>query len=192
MSMLRFYTTIVMTTALVCGCAAQGTMKAEPSARDKQVVSDFQKRVNDYERLRKKTAGNPPAPSPSPDKVVQAQKDRSNKVRSARVGAKQGDIFAPPIAEYFKHQIAATLSGKQGETVRASLKNSEPLHGITVKINEPYPEGVPLQSTPPSLLLNLPILPKGLEYRVVNDDLVLHDIDTNLIVDFVPHAIAAP
>lgn len=183
---------IVVAAALGCGCAAQESIKAEPSGRDKQVVSDFQKRVSDYESLRKKTAGNPPAPTPKSDRLAGAQKEMSNKVRAVRTGAKQGDIFSAPIAAYFRRQIAGALAGKQGQTIRASLKHSEPLHGVTVKINEPYPAGVPLQSTPPSLLEALPVLPKGLEYRVVNDDLVLHDIDTNLIVDFVPHAIAAP
>ena len=56
-------------------------------------------------------------------------------------------------------------------------------------MNGIYPPKVPLQSTTPSLLANLPPLPKEIEYRIVNDDLVLHDITANIIVDFLPHAI---
>ena len=190
--MLRLSITILFAAAFVSSTAAQEAIKAEPSARDKQAIADFQKRLSDYANLRKKVAGSPPRPSSSPEQLVRTQKEMAGRVRAARSSAKQGDIFAPPIADYFRRHIAATLAGKQGQTIRASLKNAEPLKGITIKIDDSYPAGVPLQSTPPSLLLNLPVLPKEFEYRVVNDDLVLHDIDTNLIVDFIPHAIAAP
>ena len=175
---------------LASAVAQQSTMKAEPTAQQKQVVGDFNKRVSDYLSLRKKEAGTSSQTS-SPDALEKNQKELTAKIQKARSSAKQGDIFTPSIATYFRKRIAATLKAKQGETIRASLRRSEPLKGVTVKVNEIYPDGVPLQSTPPSLLLNLPQLPKELEYRLVNGDLVLHDIAANLIVDIVPHAIPA-
>ena len=45
---------------------------------------------------------------------------------------------------------------------------------------------MPLQSTPPSLLLNLPVLPKGIEYRVVDHALLLRDTEANIVVDYIP------
>jgi hypothetical protein len=48
---------------------------------------------------------------------------------------------------------------------------------------------VPLPTMPPDLLAALPRLPPGLEYRFINRDLVLRDLDANLIIDFVPEAI---
>jgi hypothetical protein len=56
-------------------------------------------------------------------------------------------------------------------------------------VNHPYPAMKPVETTPPSLLLNLPKLPAELEYRVVGHDLVLHDVEADLVVDFVPRAI---
>ena len=56
-----------------------------------------------------------------------------------------------------------------------------------MQVNQRYPQGAPLQSTPPSLLLNLPPLPKELEYRIVDSTLVLRDEGANVIVDFVPN-----
>jgi hypothetical protein len=56
-------------------------------------------------------------------------------------------------------------------------------------VNQPYPSGIPLQTTPPSLLLNLPNLPKGYEYRFVGHNLVLFDVEANLIVDLIPDTI---
>ena len=45
------------------------------------------------------------------------------------------------------------------------------------------PKAFPLQSTPPSVLMNLPNLSQEVEYRVVGHDLALRDVDANLIVD---------
>jgi len=60
---------------------------------------------------------------------------------------------------------------------------------MKVQINQSYPENVPLQSTPPTLLLNLPELPESLEYRILGRDLVLRDSDANIVVDYVPNAL---
>lgn len=175
--------------ALGAGAWAQATLKAEPSPQDKQVVADFEKRVNDYLALRKKDAGTSPRPTASAAKLEQTEKQLAARVRAARPGAKQGDIFTPAIAQYFHRQIDETLKGPQGAKIRASLKHAEPLHGVPIQVNGTYPPKVPLQSTTPSLLANLPPLPKEVEYRIVNDDLVLHDTAANIIVDFLPHAI---
>ena len=37
--------------------------------------------------------------------------------------------------------------------------------------------------------MNLPTLPKELEYRIIGRNLILHDIVPNIIVDFVSDAI---
>jgi hypothetical protein len=60
---------------------------------------------------------------------------------------------------------------------------------LKLQVNQAYPENVPLQSTPPTLLLNLPEPPDGLEYRIVGRDLILRDVEANTIVDFIPDAI---
>jgi hypothetical protein len=53
-------------------------------------------------------------------------------------------------------------------------------------VNATYPVKVPLQSTPPTLLLDLSQLPSEVEYRIVGRDLVLRDVGANLVVDFNP------
>lgn len=60
---------------------------------------------------------------------------------------------------------------------------------MQLQINQSYPEQVALQSTPPTLLANLPELPKGLEYRILGRELILRDSDANLVVDYVPNAL---
>jgi hypothetical protein len=154
-----------------------------------QEVKDFQTRVKQYLSLRKSEAGTSPRPTNSPEKLEAKKQDLASKIKVARPNAKQGDIFTPAIAKYFRTQILATLKGPDGPKVRASLKNGEPVRGVALQVDELYPQGIPIQSTPPSLLQNLPSLPKELEYRIVGRALVLHDIGPDIVVDFIPDAI---
>ena len=100
----------------------------------------------------------------------------------------RGKFLLRDLADYFRRQIAATLNGRHGKQIRSSLRHSEPTE-MELQINQSYPEKVALQSTPPTLLLNLPELPKGLEYRILRRELVLRDSDANIIVDYVPNAL---
>jgi hypothetical protein len=139
--------------------------------------------------LRKSEAGSAPRPTNSPEKIVESQQDLATKTKALRQDAKQGDIFTPEIAAYFRHQISATLAGPHGHKIRTSLRHAEPVHALSPQVNQTYPQGIPLQSTPPTLLLNLPKLPKELEYRIVGHNLVLHDLAPNIIVDVVADAV---
>jgi hypothetical protein len=56
-------------------------------------------------------------------------------------------------------------------------------------VNAAYPKDQPVQSMPPSLLKELPQLPRELEYRVVGRTLILRDTEANLIVDYVKEAL---
>lgn len=178
--------------AMVALFAVSVTVSAQNSrserAPDSQIALDLQARAKAYLDLRKKVAGNAPSPDDSPAAITSAQRDLANKIKVARAGVKQGDIFAPSIAAYVRKQIAATISGPHGSDIRASLRRAEPVT-IQLQVNQSYPENVPLQSTPPSLLMNLPDLPKGLEYRLLGSELVLRDADANIVVDYVPHAV---
>jgi hypothetical protein len=162
--------------------------RAKSSGDDAQAVRDFEARISSYMDLHKKEAGDV-KPTDSPEKLEQQRKDITAKMQAARPGAHQGDIFTPPIADYFRRQIAATLAGHDGAKIRSSLQHAEPLKGIRIEVNARYPQGVALQSTPPTLLLNLPRLPNELQYRIVNRDLVLYDTAADMIVDFVPNAV---
>jgi hypothetical protein len=153
-------------------------------------VKDFQARVAKYLDVHKAT-GIAKKPTDSPGKLAEQKQQTAEKIRQSRAAARQGDIFTPEIGAYFKKQIAATLQGPQGAKVRASMRRAEPLPNIHLEVNQPYPQNLPLQSTPPTLLLNLPRLPGELQYRIVGSTLVLYDTASNLIVDFLPDAVPA-
>lgn len=152
---------------------------------ESEIIRDFRNRVEEYASLRNRS-GVSAKQTNSANKLAQQRVEAFEKVKQARPSAKQGDIFTPEIASYFKKQIQATLHGPGGDKVVASLKHAEPLPNIQLAVNAPYPPNLPLQSTPPTLLLNLPQLPKGLQYRVVGSTLVLYDETSRLIVDLIP------
>ena len=174
-------------------CVAGFAQTKSDSAADQaeaRILADFGDRIRKYLEARQ-NAGGAPKPAKEPEKLVDHRKQTAAKLRAERTDAKRGDIFTPEIAGYFRRQITATFAGPEGPKIRASLRRAEPVPSIVLKVNAAYPATLPLQSTPPTLLLNLPRLPKELEYRIVGRDMALHDTVTNLIVDFIPNAIPA-
>ena len=85
--------------------------------------------------------------------------------------------------------IATPFDSNSGGKIRASLRHAEPVHGLSLAGNQEYPQAAALQSTPPTLLLDLPKLPAELDYRIVGPDLILLDTAANLIVDLLPDAL---
>ena len=182
------FATVTFATSLGFGIACIAF--AQAGRDDAAVIKDFEARVTNYLDLRKKQAGSAPRSTNSSDKLANTQQESAAKIQAKRPAA-QGDIFTPEISRCLRRQIAATLGGPEGPKIRVSLHHAEPVRGLILKVNQTYPEGVPLQSTPPTVLLNLPPLPKDLEYRFIGRTLVLHDTVPNLIVDFLPGAIPA-
>lgn len=153
-------------------------------------LQDFQHRIADYVKLHKKIEGRLPRlkPTDSAEAITSHGRELADKIRESRAAAKPNDIFTPEISAEFRRLIAQALRGERAKQVRQSLQHAEPVR-VPLRIHEPYPENVPLQSTPPTLLLHLPKLPPELDYRVAGHSLVLRDATANLIVDFIPEAV---
>ena len=180
---------VVLLTVLTIGLSdRRASGQSTSSNASAKLAADLQSRAKQYLDFRKKVAGSAPRPMNTPAKIASAQQELANKIRVARAGAKQGEIFTQEIAEYVRHQIASSLAGQDGGKIRVSMQHAEPVN-ITLQINQSYPDKIPLQSTPPSLLLRLPELPTGLEYRLVGRELVLRDVDANIVVDYVANAL---
>ena len=148
----------------------------------------FEQKVADYMKLRQKalTGLTVPKNTDSPAKITDFQKQLADRIRSLRPEARQGDIFTPEIVGLFRYLVAGAVRSRDGARIRASFQHAEPIQGAHLDVNATYPDGLPLQSMPPSLLLNLPRLPKELEYRFVGHELILRDIQANLIADVIP------
>ena len=153
------------------------------------ILEDFNKRVAEYVKLHKNIEGkSPKLKSTSSSEGLRAhEKKLAHEIREARRKAKQGDIFTPEIAQEFRRLMRLAVQGDP-TPVKQSLKRAEPVT-LALRINDPYPDPSPLQSTPPTLLANLPKLPPELDYRIIGGSLALRDVKANLILDFIPNAI---
>ena len=194
MKSLKFFPVVTCILALVLPASralkGQGVPAQEGVNLDALIIQDFENRVSEYAKLHKAIDAKMPAlkPTDSSEKITQHQHELAEQIRKARQGAKQGDIFTPQIHAEFRRLIAIAMQGQGAARINTSLRSAEPVR-LRLQINADYPASVPLQSTPPSLLMNLPKLPEEIEYRVVGNSLVLCDAHANLIIDFVPGAI---
>ena len=161
------------------------------------VLVDFQKRIDAYMTVHKAAAKDSPPlkQTNNPAEIKTAQETLGAKIRAARADAKPGDILTPEIKNKFRRLMYPQVQGTAGRETRKEL--NEDIHEkdegipkkVPLKVNATYPEGDPLPTTPPNVLLNLPKLPAELEYRIIDKNLILRDVQANIIVDFIPNAI---
>lgn len=157
---------------------------------DTAVVQDFDQRISDYLKLRHQVEAGMSRLKPyrSADGILHHERELGRKIKKARAGVQQGNIFTPATTNEFRRLIGLAMQGRNSAHIHASLRNAEPVRP-GLRVDEPYPRTFPLQSTPPSILLNLPVLPAGLEYRIDGHNLALLDVGANLIVDIAPNVI---
>jgi hypothetical protein len=155
-----------------------------------ELVAEFQNRVASYLKLHNQAEAGFPRwkPTDSAELISEHERELAQKIRTLRPNAKQGEIFTAPITAEFRRLVKIASGGRKASTIRRSLERSEPVV-LAIHVNDTYPRSVPLQSTPVTLLRNLPALPKQLQYRVIGHDLVLLDVGANLIVDFAERVI---
>ena len=178
-------------------CLAFGLEASEPKPpgvnADAAILGDFDKQVNKYVKLHRKAEAGLPAqkPTDSPHILNERRRLLATRIQTARAQARQGDLFSPQVSELYKHLIVMAYQSSGPAKIGASLRHDEPVHEVKLSVNAVYPETVPLQTTPSSLLVNLPLLPPELDYRIVGRNLVLRDTGANIIVDYLPGAIPA-
>jgi hypothetical protein len=171
---------------------------AEDNANpDALVLVDFQKRIDAYMAIQKAAAKDSLSikETNNPAEIKAAQQALGAKIRAARADAKPGDVLTPEIRNKFRRLMYPVVQGTAGRETKEELEEDvhEKDEGIpkkvTLKVNANYPEGNPLPTTPSNVLMSLPKLPEQLEYRIVDKNLILRDVQANIIVDFIPNAI---
>ncbi len=162
----------------------------QPANPDSALIQDFENRIADYVKLQHHAEGSVHGlkPTASSEKIPHHEHELAEQIRKARGAVAQGNIFTPEITAEFRRLIAMAMKGSDSRHVQESLRHAEPVR-IPLRVDKSWPDGVPLQSTPPTLLINLPNLDPGLDYRVVGHNLVLRDAKANLIVDFLSDVI---
>lgn len=183
---------------LAASCAALAaalTWAAEPikpehrivmlTPEETQAAKVFTERVKEYVVLhRKLEATLPKLPKEAtPEQVDENQRGLWSLISAERANAKPGEFFTPVMQGLVRRTMATVLRGEGGDTIRASLMDENP--GVkNLKVNDRYPDSIPLSTMPPQVLAPLPKLEEDLEYRFVGERLVLVDAHAHLIVDF--------
>ncbi len=171
------------------GFASQAqTPRANEEARDFKIFTD---RVQQYVKLQKHLEASLPALKPTEDvaQIVEHQHALARRIVEARRDARQGDVFTHEGTERFRKIIRRAFRGPEGRLARRTIQQDTPFKVRPLRVNDVFPDNIPLTTTPPTLLLRLPELPPELAYRFVGRDLALKDTKASLIVDLIPNAI---
>lgn len=168
-----------------------GVDPATPHFRELVVVrpavqADFDARVLDYFVLRTALEEGLPAMQVTDNaaEILDIQQKLARRIRRARAGARRGAIFTPDISAEFRRILLAETTPE----VRAVIMDDNPGR-FSHRINGDYPKRKPLSTMPVTVLLVLPVLPAGLEYRFLGPHLILHDTKANVILDTMSCAI---
>lgn len=172
-------------------CLAQTQEGAQVSAKHKQAITTFDQHVKEYVKLREGLENKmPKLPEDSKPEQIEAHKASfQNTVRTARAGAKPGDLFGPDIAEYIRLIIRDEYKGQERKELREKVVVEAETKAVPLRVNYPYPESEELMDMPPTLLLRLPTLPKQVKYRFVGKNLLLVDRENGLILDYMLNAV---
>jgi hypothetical protein len=181
------WTAIWATAATAWPWAAQEP-RVNPAAK---AIAEFQEEVNDYVELhRRLEAKLPTRPAEaSPEQIHQHQRALERLIQQARRDAKVGDIFERDARAVLRRLLTGLFKGPDGQRLRASITDENPGPAVKLTVNGRYPDTVPLSTVPPQILKALPPLPEELEYRFIDDKLILLDTHAHIIVDYLTGAV---
>lgn len=178
---------VVVTAA--AGCKTQRDRKIDDPT--KAVFEAFNNRVDNYMALRKTVVDSVGGldPTRSQAEITARATTLANGIMTARAQAKPGDIFTPEFSALVATLIKQEYSRRPDSVKETREDQQEELPDFVPKVNTLYPTTYPLATFPATLLPLLPELPEQLEYRVVQNYLVLRDIEANVILDIMPNAV---
>jgi hypothetical protein len=191
---LLFVSGLLLSVAVVSTTPAQTNAALAPppvtSPADKAAIESFEKQVKEYVQLRNKLKDDAPKLSKdsTPEQIHAYQKTLEQSLRTARNGAKRGDLFHPEAADYIRRTLKNEFQGKERRELREKIFETE-TKGVVLRINHPYAPSAEFSEMPAALLAKLPQLPKELRYRFVGRNMLLVDRDSNIIIDFMPAAL---
>jgi hypothetical protein len=161
-----------------------------PQNPDAKAVAAFQDRIKEFVEIHKKAeAGLPRLPQEAtPEQIDKNQRELGRLIREARLAARQGDLFTPDMQAFVQRVMIKLVAGPEGRQLRSSIMDENP-QGIVVKVNDRYPDQVPLSTMPPQVLKALPEMPEELEFRFVGSNLVILDNHAHIIADYIPNAL---
>jgi hypothetical protein len=176
-------------TAVPAAAAAQQSSDWRATA-----VQVFHERVTDYVALRRQLGASLPPLGSRFDRqsFLVARASLAAAIRNARPHAQQGNLFTPAATRVFRDILQdAVLTGDLDLFVPPTDEEGRFLPGIHPRVYDAFPAWTS-DTLSAGVLYRLPTLPEELEYRVLDYDLVIWDVYADLVVDFIPYALAHP
>lgn len=193
---MRFFTisglivAVAIIAILALGAPPSSMDKRSSNLSDKEVaaVKDFQVRVQHYADLHKQLEVNigTLGQNATPEEIDAHRTQLRAAIKTARVGAKRGDMFTPGMEALIRRVCNTKVrDADDGDEVKNTIMD-ENVKMPAVTVNEHYPDGVPMTTMPSQLLDTLPKLPEYMEYHFVGKKLVLVDSAAGVVVDYTP------
>jgi len=177
---------------LTAACQNKDVNRVQPVTNvEVETMKDFEKRLGDYVALHKRIEDGLPAmpKEATPNQIDERQRDLLQRIAAARADAKQGDLFTPAMEKLVRDRFQQVFKNdSQGAAIKDSVMDENPV-GMPIKVNQRYPDEVPLSTMPPDVLEFLPKMPEELEFRFVGQNLIIVDTHAHLIADFISNAI---
>lgn len=184
---------IAVMAVAVWTAAASGFPRQEGDGND--AIQRFQTAVHDYMALREAVTRTvlPLEVTPDTEDTRPAIDAMAEAIRRARPSAEEGDIFNSEAAALLRRRIGAITreSGCGVADILAAERDDDhvgPLPRPLVHDRLDWERG---SFMPWCVLRELPLIPDELQFRFVEHDLVLIDIDASLVVDVLPNALPA-
>ena len=149
-------------------------------------MADFNRRVWNYSELRSNLEKGLPPLTVTDDAadISRAVHALAKRIRVARAGAQEGEIFTPTISAEFRKVLRLEVNANTW----AAIMDDNPGE-FSNQINGTYSRERPLSTVPPNVLSVLPRLPADIQYRFVGRHLILLDTRASVILDRIPYAI---
>ena len=174
---------------LVGATTVAGARDGEPCAHQPSTcaaIAEFTSGVQAYMHVRQNAARDLPSEwvFTDPEGMLIVRGVLRRAIRDARPDARAGDIFTARVAAAFRHIVAATARDQRvdPEDIVRELRADRGPDARTPMVNGPYDWRLGAWMWP-ALLQALPPLPPELQYRIVDNDLVLVDLRASLVVD---------
>ena len=184
-----------MPAVLLCALIAVFGPQPQAAPVERAAIAQFEKAIADYRgdadylacgRLMTEITG--PTPNSTSAQLNNASDALAGAIQRSRKNAQVGDVFVAAVTPVFKRSVDDAVRTANLREVLAAIDDEDPVVRAP-KIHLRFPGAAPMATMPPSLLAALPVLPKGLEYRIIGRFLVLRDVDAALIIDYIPDVI---
>ncbi|HVL66444.1 MAG TPA: hypothetical protein VM364_04185 [Vicinamibacterales bacterium] len=201
---MRFAHAALVLLVLTAACAKADSTNAKPkgadeiappqaqlqSQQEQRGYEQFVQRVGEYLELHNRLAATlPKLPAEAtPEQIVAHQRTLAKLIQTERATARRGDIFGTEAEASIKAVLRRVFGGPDGKQLVASIQDENPGR-VKITLNGRYPDQVPLSTVPPQVLASLPRLPPELEYRFIDDRLILLDVRAHIIIDYIDKAL---